>query len=160
MRDLYGKFTMTRIINMNSNTIILATLLSIGFSLSANAAGLKDKKRFEAATVQVETVKKEAEEMCGTKFDFSFDKESFTPSDLDDKGMNGYCGDVFAGMKDLCADDDYKKAMATVKSVSCSFDKSLEKPSTKMADGKVTFSFNWDTANHRRLAKEFLENNL
>ena len=145
---------------MNSNKLILAALLSISFSLSANAAGLKDKKRFEAATVQVESVKIEAEEICGTKFDFSFDQGTFTPSDLDDKGMNGYCGDVFAGMKDLCADADYKQAMASVKSVSCSFDKSLKKPSVKMADGKVNFSFNWDTANHRRVAKEFLENSL
>lgn len=145
---------------MNSNKLLLATLLGISFSLSANAAGLKDKKRFEAAKVQVESVKAEAEEVCGTKFDFSFNKESFTASDLDDKGMNGYCGDVFAGMKDLCEDADYKQAMATVKTVSCSFDKSLKKPSVTMTNGKVDFSFNWDTANHRKVAREFIENNL
>jgi len=146
---------------MNSKTLLLTALLSISFSTSTNAAGLKDKKRFEAATVEVESVKKDAEQVCGTTFDFSFDKESFTPSDLDDKGMNGYCGDVFAGIKDLCEiDADYKEAVKSIKTVSCSFDKNLKKPKLTMKDGTVIFSFNWDTANHRRVAKEIIENSL
>ena len=140
----------------------LLCAVSLVICTAANAAGVKDKKRWKEAIKQVDTVKVEAEKSCGISLDFSFDQESFGPDleKLDDVGMDGYCGDAFTAMSDLCGDDDYREAMTSVKSLSCAYDESLEKPKVSLADGALGFTFNWDTANHERVVEEFLENNL
>jgi len=137
-----------------ATTVILCT--------AANAAGVKDKKRWKEAVSQVDTVRVEAEKSCGISLGFSFDKESFGSdlAKLDDVGMDGYCGDAFTAMADLCGDDDYREAMAPVKSLSCAYDESLEKPNVSLADGTLGFTFNWDTANHEQTVEDFLEDNL
>lgn len=139
-------------------------VFSLCFSLIASAAGVKEKKRWDQATIEVESVKVEAEKTCQVSFEFSFDKETFISgtelSELDNHGMNGYCGDAFAAIGDLCEDTDYREAMENVKSVSCAFDKEIDKPDANFEEGHLRFTFNWNTANHRQTVKEFLEESL
>lgn len=137
---------------------------TFGVALMANAGGVKDKKRWDQATIEVNSVKVEAESACGVTFEFSFDRLTFEEgtdlSQLDTQGMNGYCGDAFAAMADLCEDDDYRAAMASISSVSCAFDKNATEPDANVEEGHLRFTFNWNTANHRRTVREYLENSL
>jgi len=105
-------------------------------SLSVSAASVKDKKVWKQAVAEVDEVKTDAEGMCALEFGFGFDRDSFlantTLDELGSRNMGGYCGDAFDAMEDLCDDEDYKEAMASIKSVSCVFNPGLDAPAPSM----------------------------
>lgn len=126
--------------------------------------GMTELRRWNQATKEVESVKVEAEKTCEKIFDFSFDIESFVSqtdlSELDNKGMDSFCGDAFAAMSDVCAYSDYYKSIANVKSVSCVFDKQISLAKTTLEDGHLRFAFNWDTTSHRKTVSDYLKQSL
>ena len=126
--------------------------------------GMTELRRWDRATKEVETVKVEAEEACEKIFDFSFDIDSFVSqtdlSELDNKGMNSFCGDAFAAMSDVCAYSDYYRSMANVESVSCAFDNQISLAETTLEDGHLKLTFNWDTTSHRKTVSDYLKQSL
>jgi len=150
---------------MALNLLVLC-ICFFNLALIANAIGdgMKEIKLWDKAIRQVESVKIIAEKNCASKFDFSFDRESFLLetqlSYFDNNEMRAYCGDTFAAIDELCADADYYTALANVKSVSCAFDKNIASPETSLDEGHLRFAFNWDTSSHRESVKDYLKKTL
>ncbi len=146
---------------MMLNLLVLCfCLLNLILIINNIGDGMTELRRWDRAIQEVETVKVEAEEACEKIFDFSFDIDSFVSqtdlSELDNKGMNSYCGDAFAAMSDVCAYSDYYGSMANVKSVSCAFDKQISLAETTLEDGHLRFAFNWDTTSHGKTVSDYL----
>jgi len=126
--------------------------------------GMKEIKFWDNANKNIEYVKGVAENNCGSKFNFSFDRETFLMenelSELSNSAMNNVCGDTFEAINELCVDAVYYKTMTRIKSVSCGFDKKITNPAVTLKAGHLQFAYNWGTSNHSKTVKEYLKKNL
>ncbi len=148
----------------------LTWVVLIAMARLARAESIDEEKSWKDYKDQLDKAVEETNKTCGTKLKVTYDpKAEETPRPPGRDYGNGatYCVNELDGIRSVCGDDVGKKhVQKKLKGVVCKFKSGssakqpMGGPKLELKSGKLTMTFDWNTANISTVVSELLTKKL